>query len=111
MTGPMHEFTTLGGDVVHTPLNLNREQWETYQASPDAPTVSDLWALADVLLGEEAAKLGAMDVARWGREWNEALRGALAPGESDGSTEPSTEHTGPRSRSTSGGSRASRSRK
>ena len=111
MTGPMHEFVALDGFTVRTPLNLNREQWAAYQQSPDAPTVADLWELAEVLIGEDVAHLGAVDITHWGRSWNEALVGALAPGESDGSTEPSTVPTAPRSRSTSAGSRASRSRK
>lgn len=112
MNGPVHTFTTLGGDVIETPLNLDRDQWEAYAASPDAPTREDLWALADLLVGpENSRKLGAIDIARWGAEWSDALRGALSPGESGGSSEPSGEPTAPRSRSTSAGSPRSRSRK
>ena len=110
MTGPMHEFTTAAGDVVRTPLNLTREQWKAYQAAPDSPTLDDLWELADLLV-DEPAKLGTLDVKRWAEEWSDAFWGALTPGESDGSTEPSTENTDKPSRSTSGRSRTSRSQK
>lgn len=104
-----HEFTTADGVTVTAPLNLTRSQWEAFKDAGDAPTVDDLWTLADAL-GVPSDALGVIDVKRWGQEWSDAFMAAMGVGlgESGSSSTPSSESTVKPSRSTSAVSRKSR---